>query len=73
MQEIAKKNYSMMDSFVALAGFVTSFAMALNSLHNIIETINDDSLSLGEKFSSIALSLTPITMMISNFSKNVLP
>jgi len=66
MADLAAKNYSAMESFTAVMGFITSFAMALNSFHNIMNTVKDDSLSLGEKLSSIALSLTPITMMISN-------
>lgn len=66
MADLAAKNYSAMESFTAVMGFFTSFAMALNSIHSIMDTIGDDSLSLGEKLSSIALSLTPITMMIAN-------
>lgn len=72
MTDLAAKNYSAMDSFTAVMGFVTSFAMALNSVHSIMETIGDDSLSFGEKLSSIALSLTPIVMMISNTKWEVL-
>lgn len=57
------KTINMATSITNLASGAMTGIFALQSLHGILETIEDDSLNLGQKFEQVAMNLTMLAAM----------